>query len=69
VQEKLKGMWRVDAAADYEPPNAFYRAEEGGEMVPWRRNGRQRVFFNASVSGRREEGATARFERGKEHMR
>jgi hypothetical protein len=29
----------MDVAADYEAPNAFYRAEEGGEIVPWRRNG------------------------------
>jgi hypothetical protein len=43
VQEKPKGRRRTNAGADYEAPNGFYRAEEGGEMVPWRRNGRRRV--------------------------
>jgi hypothetical protein len=44
---------------DSEAHNAFYRAEVGGETMPWRRNGRWRVkFFNSSVSGRRKEGAT-----------
>jgi hypothetical protein len=39
-----------------EAPDAFYTAEEGGEMVSWRRNGWRRVeLFNASVLGRREE--------------
>jgi hypothetical protein len=48
----------MDVAADCEAPGAFYRAEEGGEMVPWRRNGRRLVeFINAPVLGRREEGA------------
>jgi hypothetical protein len=28
----------MDAVVDYDAPIAFYRAEEGGEMVPWRRN-------------------------------
>jgi hypothetical protein len=49
----------MNAVMDYEAPNAFYRAEDGGEIVSWRRNDCQRVeFFNASVSGRREEGAS-----------
>jgi hypothetical protein len=43
---------------DCEAPSTFYWSEDGGETVLWRRNGRWRVeFFNASVSGRREEGA------------
>jgi hypothetical protein len=47
----------MDATVDREAPDAFYRAEEGGETVPWMRNGRWRVkFYNASVLGRREEG-------------
>jgi hypothetical protein len=29
----------MDVATDYEAPDAFYRAEEGGETVQWRRNG------------------------------
>jgi hypothetical protein len=40
AQEKTKGRKRVDAVADCEAPDAFYRAEEGGEMVSWRKNGR-----------------------------
>jgi hypothetical protein len=45
-------------AVDYEALDIFYRAWEGGEMVPWKRNGRWRVeFFNTSVLRRREEGA------------
>jgi hypothetical protein len=45
----------MDAAVDYEAHDTFYSAEEGWEMVPWRRNGRRWVeLFNASVSGRRE---------------
>jgi hypothetical protein len=49
----------MDVMADYETPGAFYRAEKGGETVPWRRNGRRRVeLFNAFVLGRREEGAS-----------
>jgi hypothetical protein len=57
----------MDAVMDCEAPGAFYRVE-GGETVLWRRNDRQRVeFFNASISGRREEGAAPCFERGKEH--
>jgi hypothetical protein len=47
----------MDVVADCEALDAFYRAEEGGDILPWRRNGRQRVeFFNASFSRRREEG-------------
>jgi hypothetical protein len=43
---------------DCEAPDAFYRAEEGGKTVLWRRIGRQQVeFFNASIFGRREKGA------------
>jgi hypothetical protein len=48
----------MDATVDYEALDAFYRAEEGGEMVLYRRNNQQRVeFFNSSVSRRRVEGA------------
>jgi hypothetical protein len=58
VQEKLKGRQGMNVMVDYEVLDAFYRAEEGGEMVPWRRNDRGRVeFFNASILGRREEGS------------
>jgi hypothetical protein len=39
AQEKLRGRWGMDVAADYNAHAAFYRMEEGGEMVPWRRNG------------------------------
>jgi hypothetical protein len=47
----------MNATADHEAPDAFYRAEERGETVPWMRNGRWRVkFCNASVLGRRDEG-------------
>jgi hypothetical protein len=53
----------MDAATDYEAPNFFYRAEEGGEMVPWRRNGRRWVkLINASILfalGSRAEGKGA----------
>jgi hypothetical protein len=31
----------MDVAVDYETPDTFYRAEEGGEMVSWRRIGRR----------------------------
>jgi hypothetical protein len=59
VQEKPKVRQGMDAAADCEAPDAFYRVEEGGETMSWRRNGRQRVeFFNASVLGRRDEGTS-----------
>jgi hypothetical protein len=52
-----------------EAPDAFYTAEEGGEMVSWRRNGRRRVeLFNASVLGRREERVVAVLE-GERSMR
>jgi hypothetical protein len=33
VQEKPKEMWGMDAVAAYEAPDAFYRAEEGGETI------------------------------------
>jgi hypothetical protein len=43
---------------EYEAPGAFYRAEEGGETVSWRRNGRRWVkLFNAFVLDRREGAA------------
>jgi hypothetical protein len=49
----------MDAAADCKSADTFYRAEEGGEMMSWRINGRRRVeFFNAFVLRTREEGAT-----------
>jgi hypothetical protein len=49
----------MDAMADYEAPGDFYRAEEGGEMIPWRRNGPRRMqFFNGPILGRRGEEAT-----------
>jgi hypothetical protein len=48
----------MDTTANCEAPSDFYKVEEGGEMVSWRRNGRWQVeFFNAFISGRREEGA------------
>jgi hypothetical protein len=31
----------MNATVDYEDPDAFYSADEGGDMVPWKRNGRQ----------------------------
>jgi hypothetical protein len=34
VQEKLKGRQGMNVTVDYEVLDAFYRAEEGGEMVP-----------------------------------
>jgi hypothetical protein len=40
MQENPKGMWGMDVAADYEAPGTFYMAEEGGEMILWRRNSR-----------------------------
>jgi hypothetical protein len=52
----------MDVAVNYEAPDAFYRVEEGGETVPWRRKGRQQVeFFNASISWKREEVTTLGF--------
>jgi hypothetical protein len=30
----------MDVVVNYEASDDFYRAEEGGEMVPWMRNGR-----------------------------
>jgi hypothetical protein len=41
VQVNLKGRRGMDAATNYEAFQAFYGAEEGGETVPWRRNGRR----------------------------
>jgi hypothetical protein len=38
VQVNPKGRWAMDAVVDYEVLGAFYKAEEGGETVPWRRN-------------------------------
>jgi hypothetical protein len=38
VQEKLKRRREMDATADYEASDVFYRAE-GGEAIMWRRNG------------------------------
>jgi hypothetical protein len=47
----------MNAVVDCEALNTFYRVEEGGKTVSWRRNDRCRVeFFNTSISGRREEG-------------
>jgi hypothetical protein len=47
----------MNTTTDCDAPDAFYRAEEGGKMVPRRRNGRQRVkLFNASILGRRRRG-------------
>jgi hypothetical protein len=58
VQEKPKVRRGMDSAVGCEAPGAFYRAEEGGETVSWKRNGLWRVeFFNASILGRREDGA------------
>jgi hypothetical protein len=37
----------MDVAVDCKAPDAFYREEEGWE------------FFNASISGKREEGTTS----------
>jgi hypothetical protein len=34
AQEKPKERRRIDVAADDEAPITFYRADEGGEMVP-----------------------------------
>jgi hypothetical protein len=60
TQEKSEARQGMDAATDYEAVGAFYRAEEGGETMSWKRNSQRRVeFFNTSVSGRREEGATS----------
>jgi hypothetical protein len=57
AQKKLKGRWAMGAAVDYKAPDVFYRAEEGGETIPWRRNSWRWVkFFNAFILGRREEG-------------
>jgi hypothetical protein len=56
MQEKSKVRWKMDAAADCETPDAFYRVEEGGE------------FFDASILGKREERVDAYFVRGKEHV-
>jgi hypothetical protein len=54
---KPKEMWRMDAATDNDAPNAFYREEEGGETVPWRRHNRQRVeLFTVFISNRKRKG-------------
>jgi hypothetical protein len=59
----------MDVAADCEALGAFYRAKEGGKMVPWRSNDQLRMeFFNASFSGRREKGAAPCFRMIKEHV-
>jgi hypothetical protein len=57
VQEKSKGRWGMDAATDFEAHGAFYRAEEGGEMIPWRRkqstvSGVIQCFFFSEKRGR-----------------
>jgi hypothetical protein len=59
----------MNVTIDCDAPDTFYRAEEGGETMPWRRNNRRRVeFINGTISRRREEGITPHFERGKEHV-
>jgi hypothetical protein len=40
VKEKPKVRRGMDAATDYEAPDTFYRADEGGEMLSWSGNGR-----------------------------
>jgi hypothetical protein len=59
----------MDVAANCEASSTFYKVEEEGETMSWRRNGRLRVeFFNVSVSGSRKEGAVPVLE-GKRSMR
>jgi hypothetical protein len=54
-RSKPKGRQGMDVAVDSEAQDTFYRAAEGGETVPWRRNNRRWVeLFNDSVSVRRE---------------
>jgi hypothetical protein len=38
-------MQGMDAAMDYEALDAFYRVEEGGEMVSRRRNDQRLLLF------------------------
>jgi hypothetical protein len=58
-----------DVAVDCEAPDAFYRADEGGETVSWRRNSRWRVeFFNASILEEKRERDSVRFGRWKEFV-
>jgi hypothetical protein len=38
TQEKTKVRRGMDAATDYEASDAFYKAEEGGQTILWRRN-------------------------------
>jgi hypothetical protein len=59
----------MDASADYEAPGVIYRANEGGETVPCRRNDPHWVeLFNAFISKRREEGAASVW-KGERRMR
>jgi hypothetical protein len=46
VQEKPKVRQGIDVVVDCVAPGAFYRVEEGGEKVSWRRNGWWRVSFS-----------------------
>jgi hypothetical protein len=57
LQEKFKRRQWMDASADYKAPDIIYRVKEGGETVPYRRNGPHWVeLFNAFVLKRREKG-------------
>jgi hypothetical protein len=38
MQENPNERRGMDAVANYDTSDAFYRAKEGGETVPWRRN-------------------------------
>jgi hypothetical protein len=55
----------MNAVADYEALDGFYRAKEGGETVPWRSSGVLQCFHFGKKRGR----DSARLRRGKEHAR
>jgi hypothetical protein len=58
----------MDVVADFESPGAFYRVEEGGKTMSWRRNDGLRVKFCFHFGEKRGMSIT-HFERGKEDAR
>jgi hypothetical protein len=58
----------MDVVADFESPGAFYRVEEGGKTMSWRRNDGLRVKFCFHFGEKRGMNIT-HFERGKEDAR
>jgi hypothetical protein len=53
AQEKAKGRRGMDATTNCESPNSFYRVEEGGETMSWRRNANDE--WSSSMLSFREE--------------